>query len=157
MKRWNNRAARGVIAVVSTLLLLFTGSCKQQDTGSISIRVLDGWTEAPIAHARVVIPETGSVLETDDSGRTALISVPVVPDAHFQRILPQDWGTVTVLVYAEGYYACALYHARVTADTARENLPVRLFPQDGTLDVPFSVIEAPDDDWVAEMLRRYGP
>lgn len=157
MELWRSCAARALLLLAAGLCLLPASGCvRAGETGLLSVRVTDGWTDAPIENARVVIPESGGVCQTDGNGRTGLMEVPVLRDAHFRHILPQDWGTVTVLVYAEGYYACALYHARVAADAPREDLPIRLFPNDGTLETPFSLIESPDEDWVREMLHRYG-
>ena len=157
MELWRSCAARALLHLAAGLCLLPAPGCvRAGETGLLSVRVTDGWTDAPIENARVVIPESGGVCQTDGNGRTVLMEVPVLRDAHFRHILPQDWGTVTVLVYAEGYYACALYHARVAADAPREDLPIRLFPNDGTLETPFSLIESPDEDWVREMLHRYG-
>lgn len=132
--------------------------CMATDTGSLSVHVMDGWNDQPIEKARVVIPETGDVRMTDAHGCTTTIRVPVLYDRHFTGILPQDWGTVTVLVYADGYYPCVLYGVCVEKDVSRENLKIRLFPGDGSLgDTPYLLVESPDSGWVAELLRRYGP
>lgn len=133
-------------------------SCEPSETGGLSVCVVDGWEDRPIEGARVVIAETGAVCMTDAAGRTEKFTVPILRDRHFANILPQEWGTVTVLVYADGYYACALYQVRVDEGRVREDLSVRLFPGDGTMDgMPFLLVESPDSEWTAELLRRYDP
>ena len=139
------------------MLIPFNG-CMPIDSGSLSVCVLDGWSEQPIEGARVVIPETGDVTDTDAAGKTELLTVPVLYDRHFAGILPQPWGTVTVLVYADGYYALALYGVQIQKDVCRSDITVRLFPGDGSMgDTPFQLVESHDSAWVSEMLRRYGP
>lgn len=154
-RRWHR--IRMLIPALALGSLLLAGCARHRETGALCVQVTDGWTGAAIENARVVIPEAGGVCTTDCNGRTEPIPVPILRDDRYRGVCPQDWGTVTVLVYAEGYYACALFHARVEPDAVRKDLPIRLFRGDGTLDTPFSLIESPDNDWVARLLSRYGP
>lgn len=155
MKRWRFKVRIFLCACLA--LAALTSCARSEKKGTLRVRVTDGWTDAPIANARVVIPECGVVADTDAAGETDRIEIPIRGDEHFLHILPQDWGTVTVLVYAEGYYSLALFHAHVTEDQARDPLPLSLFPNDGSLKTPFSLVESPEPVWVEELLHRYGP
>jgi len=147
----------GQIILLVCMIAVMTG-CRERDRGTLSIRVLDGWSDGPIENARVVIPETGDVSMTDADGRTEPISVPILYDRHYANILPQHWGTVTLLIYADGYYAQAVYGVRTEKDTVRSDLIIRMFPGDGSMgEKPFVLVESPDSDWVCELLHRYGP
>ena len=140
-------------ALVSVLLLC---GCAPQKVGQLSVLVLDGWTDAPVSEARVVVAETGEESITNAEGQTKPFTVPILHDQRFSKVLPQQWGAVTVLVYADGYYDCMMYAVRVNADTHRAALPVRLFPGDGTMgETPFLLVESPDSVWASELLRRF--
>ena len=98
MKRWRFKVR--IFLCVCLALAALTSCAHSKKRGTLRVRVTDGWTDAPIANARVVIPECGAVADTDAAGETDRIEIPIRGDEHFLHILPQDWGTVTVLVYA---------------------------------------------------------
>ena len=148
------------LAAVAALLII-TGSCiifaatikHDLPTGSIQICVCDGFTEEPIANARVVIPETGDELYTDSNGLTNPLEVPYLTDEHYKHISPQDYGRITVIVYADGYIPYAIFFVHVHKNENRL-INTWLFEDDGTSD-PFVIIESPDTKWANELIRSY--
>ena len=57
--------------------------------------------DEPLEGAVVVIPETNMQYITNTEGKTELIQVPLLRDKHYSKLLKQDYGLVTVLVYCE--------------------------------------------------------
>lgn len=148
-------------AAAAALLLIFFAlpacgrgaSSPAPSVGTLRLRVLDGFTDEPIAGAEIVIPETGGRFVTDGSGLTEKLELPVIPDAEYDRLLPSGEGRVTVIVLCPGYTPYLLLYARVTPGDERTPT-VRLFPDDGTLPV-FTVIEAPPPEWSEELVKKW--
>ena len=146
------------IALLTAWRLIAEGKGKGgTPTGTLCVQVLDGRTLAPVRGALVVIPEADKRETTDGDGRTAVIEAPVLKDARLDGIQPTPWGEVTVLVYCPGYYPYALFHCNVRAGLDRNGPTVYLFPDDGSLTEPFSVIESPDPAWVQALIEKYEP
>ncbi len=127
-------------------------------TGLLSPIVLDGKTNAPISGAAICIPETGKTYRTDDNGAVGNISVPILRDERYDKMLPKDWGEITLLVYKEGYAPYGLFYLRVRKSQSRTGPTIYLYAQESfSLGTPFTIIENPDDAWAREMLRKYQP
>ena len=124
-------------------------------TGGLNVRVLDGRTDAPISGAEVVIPETGKRYTTDEKGRTGTIPVPIARDTRFDGICKKDWGEATLMIYHPGYYPYALLYVQLEAGKTRMGPDIYLFPEDGSMDAPFLVIESPDSGWAARLIEKY--
>ena len=77
------------------------------------MRVVDGFTDAPLKNATVVIAETGESYLTDDSGKTQLIRLPIIEDARFADIADKPWGEVTLLVYHKDYITYTLFYTQI--------------------------------------------
>lgn len=134
------------------------GRATMPGTAGMQVEVVDGFTDMPIKNASVVIPEIDSCFITDECGKTPLIQLPIIRDTHYDKILRQDWGTVTVLVYGDGYLPYALFYTMVEPDTTREGLKIYLFPEDTTTSkFPFVIIEAPQREWVDRLIDTYRP
>ena len=127
---------------------------KQQSVGLMRVTVRDGFTDEPLEGAVVVIPETNMQYITNKEGKTELIQVPLLRDKHYSKLLKQDYGLVTVLVYCEGYAPYALFFTHVENGTMRNGPNVWLFPEPGD---PFVIIEAPKGDWCNELIDMYRP
>lgn len=126
-------------------------------TGTLAFRILDGDTDQPLSGALVVIPEADASVSTDQDGKTERIRVPARRDKRFDTFCRQEFGEATVLVYREGYLPLALFHTTVRAEEDRETVTLWLFPDDGSMEAPFSMIESPDSAWVERLLNRYAP
>ena len=101
----------------------------------------------------VTVPETGERFYTGFTGCTEPMSMPVIPDGEYEKLLPSGSGRISLIVTAEGYTPYLLLYARVKPGEAR-NIEILLFPDDGTLGV-FTVIEAPPSEWAEELVSRY--
>ncbi len=124
---------------------------------TVSPVVTDALTGAPVAGAVIVIPEAGSESVTDATGSAGAIPVPVNTDERFAKILPQPWGEVTLIVYADGYIPYALFNLMVS-DVAREGPNIMLFKKSvAEGDAPFSIIEGPHREWVNALVEKYAP
>ncbi|NLB61345.1 MAG: carboxypeptidase-like regulatory domain-containing protein [Clostridiales bacterium] len=126
----------------------------QQKFGLMRVTVRDGFSDEPIEGAIVVIPETNQQYVTDKEGKTELIQVPLIRDKHHSKLLKQDYGLTTVLVYCDGYVPYALFFTHVENGTMRNGPNVWLFPEPGD---PFVIIEAPKGDWCNELIEMYRP
>lgn len=144
-----------IFVVFLCAALVFSGCGGGGSCGQMRVRVLDGYTDRPIEGARVTVPETGGSYLTGADGRTEAFGIPVIRDAEYDKLLPNDAGRATLLVTAEGRTPYLLLYARVKEGVCRE-LDVLLFPADGSLDV-FTVIEAPDESWCRELTERFAP
>ena len=123
--------------------------------GSIRICVLDGFGKFPIENAKVVIPETGDELYTNADGLTEKVNVPVLRDIHYDGILRQNYGRITVLVYAQGYVPYGIFFVQIESDTDRL-INAWVFENDGIEEQdPFVIIESPDTEWANELIRSY--
>ena len=146
-------------ALMTTLLLgglvwLLSSLLKPVETGLVRVSVRDGATDAPVSGACVIIPETGGVYYTGESGETPIMELPVLYDKHYGSMLEQDYGLITILVYCEGYAPYALYFAHVEPGALRQGPNVWLFPGEGD---PFCIIEGPDTDWTREFIEEFEP
>jgi len=125
---------------------------------AITVCVVEGYSEAPIEGAAVVVVETGEVYQTDASGHTGLIEVPMIRDARYDKILPKPWGEITLIIYKEGFMPYALFYLQVLENERREGVKILLFEQGVTTsDEPFSIIEGPARPWVNELIRMHAP
>ncbi len=125
-------------------------------SGSIQVRVCDGFTDEPLAGAQVVIPEWNLTYITDRSGSTGSIDIPISADSHFSGFYPAAWGECTLLVYYEGYIPYALFHVAVWEQQARQGPNIYLFPEDPeNSGQPFIVVEAPPRLWVNGLLEKF--
>ncbi len=141
-----------VIVICALALYLFSNNMTR--TGLVRVRVRDAGTDAPIAGAQVIIPETGDVCFTDEQGMTPIMELPVLLDAHYNQLMEQEYGLITILVYCEGYVPYALYFAHVEPNRLRAGPNVWLFPGEGA---PFSIIEGPDEAWSQRFIEEYAP
>ena len=146
-----------LLLCISTLLLIISVfaaiiSCKIVNIGYLYINVFDGFTSLPIENARVVIPEIDSEFYTDDNGSTDKIKVPLLMDTHFNSIHKQEYGTITVIVYADGYTPYALFFTQIYKNETRSP-NIWLFEDDGAK--PFIIIESPNELWAYELINKY--
>jgi len=125
------------------------------ETATISPIVFDGQTNTPIQGAVVVIAETGLSYETDTSGKTELISVPIIHDSRFDDILPKQWGEVTLIIYKEGYKPYVLFYLQIFAGEDRAGPSIFMYREDDTFEEPFSIIESPNRLWVESLIEKY--
>lgn len=146
-----------VITVLAAVLAVLLLSHKSGENAWVRITVLDGFSDAPLQNATVVIPEANITCKTDTSGRTPRLAVPVLYDNHFSGIVSQPWGTVTVLVYCEGYVDYALFYAQVQPGKERGNLEILMFESSSESSRPFNIIEGPDRKWAEDVLNKYRP
>ncbi len=134
--------------------LLFIGKAivgsMVKDFGQVCIRVEDGWTGKPIEGARVVIPESGIIVYTQDDGRTDVLSIEVINNSAIGNP-KQTWGDATILIYHEDYIDYALFHFRVLPGEVRDPT-LLIFPKDPSGNEPFTLVEAPDQGWVGQLM-----
>ncbi len=127
------------------------------ETGTMTVRVYDALTGAALKNASVVVPEYDKSVKTGKNGSTGTLTLSVCRNAGLDALLPAGWGEITLLIYCEGYYPCAIFHVRVPEGGSRDGPYVYLLPDDGTLMEPYSLIEAPPQDWVSALLGKYAP
>jgi hypothetical protein len=129
-----------------------------EPSGSIIVFVEDGSNKKPLAGATVTIPETGQSFNTDSSGKTETIKVPILEDSYFRTILPKPWGEITLLVYRHGFIDCAIFHVNIWENQTRSGPTVLLFPLDADgANQPFTLTEGPNRIWVKELLDKFRP
>lgn len=137
---------------VSALSFGSTGSAK------LSLNVVEGKTDSPVANAQVVILETGKTYNTGQNGETGIIEVPVIRDTRYDNIIPKPWGEVSLIVYKDGFLPYALFYLQVADGQTRKGVKVLLFENDSTGNSqPFSIIEGPNRAWVDELVKKYQP
>lgn len=128
------------------------------DTAKLSLHVLEGYTESPIADAQVVVLETGQTYKTDKDGMTEVINVPVIRDTRYDSILEKPWGEVSLIIYKDGFVPYALFYLQVLGGQTREGVKILLFEQGSTdSNEPFSIIEGPNRAWVDQLVDMYRP
>ena len=151
----------GAVALAATLTpstVAVFGESAATGTAQLSLRVLEGYTESPIAGAQVVVLETGQKYETDQDGKTEVITVPVVRDTRYDSILQKPWGEVSLIIYKDGFVPYALFYLQVIGGQTREGVKILLFEQGSTdSEEPFSIIEGPSRVWVNELVEMYRP
>jgi hypothetical protein len=162
-------AAAGVclLLVIAAVALAFTlapsssvsvFNTASTDTAKLTLRVLEGYTESPIAGASVVVLETGKTFTTNEEGMTDIIEVPVIRDTRYDAILEKQWGEVSVIIYKDGFVPYALFYLQVLGGQTREGVKILLFEQGSTdTEEPFSIIEGPNRAWVDQLVEMYRP
>jgi len=133
-------------------------NANQNGSGTIQVCVVDGWSEAPIKGATVVIPELNKSFKTDDFGKTAVLTVPIIKDEVYKDILDKTWGEITLIIYSDGYIPYALFNVMVTADQYRNGPTILLFKEGSTSSsAPFCIVEGPDTNWANELIKKFKP
>ncbi len=161
-------AAAGIclLLLIAAVVLAFTlaptsvsvFSASGAATAKLTVRVLEGYTESPIADASVVVLETGKVYQTDSKGMTETIDVPVIRDKRYDAILEKPWGEITLIIYKDGFVPYALFYLQVIGGQTREGVKILLFEQGATESyAPFSIIEGPSRAWVDALVDMYRP
>lgn len=127
-------------------------------SGTLQVQVVNGWTNAPLKGATVVIPEISKSYTTDSEGKTPVITVPIIEDDVYKNILEKTWGEITLLVYNDGYIPYALFHVMVTANENRNGPTIMLFETGSTSSSePFCIIEGPEKTWANQLINKYTP
>ncbi len=151
----------GAVVLAATLTpstVAVFGTAATADTAQLTLRVLEGYNESPIAGAKVVVLETGQTYETDQDGMTEVIKVPVVRDTRYDSILEKPWGEVSLIIYKDGFVPYALFYLQVIGGQTREGVKILLFEQGSTdSKEPFSIIEGPNRAWVNQLVEMYRP
>ncbi len=124
--------------------------------GQMQVSVYDGDNNAPLENAVIVVPEAKIEAVTDNKGQTAILTLPLLKDARFDKTLPKTWGEVTVIVYRDGYTPYILTDAQVFENQLRDGPVVYLFRSQGN-DTPYAIVEGPERQWVADMIDKYRP
>ncbi len=145
-----------IASVISPNAVSVFGS--HSDTAQLTVNVVEGYTEAPIKDASVVVVETGKVYQTDENGMTQNINVPVIRDTRYDDIMQKQWGEITLIVYKEGFIPYALFYLQVIGGQTREGVKILLFEEGQTESTqPFSIIEGPNRVWVDALVEMYRP
>lgn len=145
-----------IASVISPDAVSVFGS--KSDTASLTVSVVEGYTETPIENASVVVAETGTSYQTDKNGMTDKIDVPVIRDTRFDSIIQKPWGEITLIVYKEGFVPYALFNLQVLSGQTREGVKILLFEKGQTESAePFSIIEGPNRVWVDALVEKYRP
>lgn len=128
------------------------------DTAYFSVKVVEGYSEAPLSGAKVVVLETNQVYTTDQNGLTQVIPAPAARDTRYDDILPKPWAEVSLIIYKDGYIPYALFYLQVMEGETREGVKILLF-EEGSADTsePFSIIEGPNRTWVDALVEKYRP
>jgi hypothetical protein len=150
----------GALVIASVIspgaISVFGGS--NSNTAYLTVNVLEGYTETPIANASVAVVETGKVYQTDENGMTDKIDVPVIRDARYDSIIQKPWGEITLIIYKEGFVPYALFYLQVLGGQTREGVKILLFEEGQTeSSEPFSIIEGPNRVWVDALVEMYRP
>jgi len=125
---------------------------------SLTLSVVEGFTETPIEGAAVVVVETGDVYYTAHDGSTDVIDVPFLRDTRYDDILGKPWGEVSLIIYKDGYVPYALFYLQVLENETRQGVKILLFENGQTQsDEPFSIIEGPNRLWVDALIDMYQP
>jgi hypothetical protein len=148
-----------LIVLVPVLLFVFKNiGLPYHGEGHIQIQVVDGYSSRPLKGAVVVIPELNKRYITDSEGKTPQITADILKDRQYDSILPQDWGRLTVLTYFDGYKTYALFYTAVWENKLREGPVIFMFPEGSAEEgQPFTVIEAPQAEWVNRLIEKYRP
>ncbi len=126
------------------------------ETGKLIVRVEDGMSAKPLAGARVVVAETGKSYITDANGKTETITVPILRNENMSKVLPQPWGEITLIVYADGYLPYVLVHGMILPDQTRNGPDILMFRKENAESgQPFTIVEAPNKLWVNELIKKF--
>lgn len=121
------RSIRAAAALVATLAATATASAQQPSTGTITGRVTDSASSAPLAGAQVLVPSTRQGTITDESGSytlpavqagTVLVRVQRLGSAPVERTVTVRAGETTTLDVAMTPVAISLDEVVVTATGA---------------------------------------
>ena len=145
----------GALAICLGLLLYF--ALARQEYGHLDISVVDAYTLAPLEDAQLVFPDAGLQAVTDEAGRAQVFGLPIRRHPQQDRLLPQDWGECTLLVYREGYIPYALFYLQVPAGRLRSGPTIYLFPQYAGAPAVITVVESPATAWAEELAEKYKP
>lgn len=146
-----------LIAAASIMLLctLFLFYIRQKPSGHLRLHVVDAYSLLPLADACVVLPEAALSGRTGSDGMLDITNIPVRIDSPRSALWPSDLGETTVLCYRAEYRPYALFFAQIRPDAVR-NLTLYLFPVEDDRS-PTTVVEAPPETWVEELVEMHRP
>lgn len=141
--------------IISALTFFCLCLFKEHESyGHLQIYVMDAYDLTPLKGATVVLPEFGMQNCSDENGNVVFENVPCKKNEALERLIPVNFGQTTILCYCSGYEPYALFYAEIRENRMREGLTLYLFPNSENSGC---MIEAPPEEWVNELLRRYEP
>lgn len=136
----------------STAMLLFA---KPVPTAKIRLNICDISDNKPVGGACVYIAETGKYFDTDNSGNTPVIEVPIMSDSRYDNICKRSFGDITVLVYKDGYIDYALFNLNVRENEERLNLKIYMYKKGTSNQDHITIVETPDNHWIQSLIDKY--
>ena len=147
------------LVILMMTVILLTGCGKEANpegkTGKVIFTAVDGLTGQTIPDVRVVVPEGNLIAYTNDNGRTEQMNIPIIEESNVP--MKKNYGTFTVLAYAEGYCDFCLFYAQLSPEQER-NVKIFLFQKDSPLasgGAPLATVESPENEWVKELAEHY--
>jgi hypothetical protein len=141
-----------VLNIYSAAILLLA---KPAPSAKVKFCVADIADNTPVGGAKVYIPQVNAYFETDETGSTPVIEVPVLPDGYYDNIYKRSFGEITAIVYKEGYIDYILLNLCVRENEQRLSIKLFMYKK-GTSDREFiSIVETPDESWVKGMIDKY--
>ena len=120
----------------------------------LTVTVLDGVTNKELPGTKIVFPQINRAYMSDSHGTLSNVSIRMQRDDRYDGILTKDTGALTILAYKDGYYDYALFDVEVKPNESRE-IKLFMFPNDGSMNVPFTLVEGPDKAWTTRLLAKY--
>ncbi|MDR0839826.1 MAG: carboxypeptidase-like regulatory domain-containing protein [Christensenellaceae bacterium] len=143
-------------SLAAALVLYLVMRQGPREYGHLDVSVIDAYTLQPLAGAVLVVPESDQSARTDFDGRAQIFGVPILRTLAQSKLLPESYGTCTLLVYHEGYVPYALMFLRVPAGQMRNGPTIHMFPEgEGDGLRATTVVESPDYDWVCKLVEKY--
>lgn len=126
------------------------------ESTEICVQVLDKNTNQPIVNARVSVVENKAHSTTDKNGNSGNIVVPVTANESYTNALPQDYGTITIIVHANGYSPHIMLNVKVKNNQKRIGIVIRLnqIINEGDSEPTISV-EQPDEKWAKRLVYLF--
>ena len=155
-------SAVAALSLILNFVLLFAvlplskATYNHGKTAALNITVKEAVTNIPLENTTVCVIETGEYYNTNESGSTGAIKVPVLNNGNFDESLPRPWGEVTVFVYKDGYIDFILFYVMVYEGKTRNGPSITLYPTDDPENaLAHSLIESPDNEWVNILIKKY--
>lgn len=145
-----------IAAVINLRYLTEQNSLRKADSAqtALTVTVLDGLSGQELPNTKIVFPQYNRAYLSDSHGIVNNIYLPMHRDSSYDGILTKTSGLITVLAYKDGYYDYALFNVEVEPSQSR-SIKIYMFPNDGSMNVPFTLTEGPDKEWTARLLAKY--
>lgn len=145
------------IALVVCIISVSVAFILSQKHGSITVSVVDAYTNMPLENAVITVAENEASFITDKNGEAFCSGLRFVDNSKFKDLKDASTSTVTILCYKEGYMDFVLFNAEISSVGVLEKT-LYMFPVGSENErTTIAMNETPNEEFSKKLLEKYKP